>query len=58
MMEKRENISLAFHGVIAYCMKCFADPDTDLTELAFRQSVIESVLVPLLDKSNYLQGGF
>lgn len=54
----QESLSFASRGVIAYCMKCFADPDMDLKDQAFRQSVIESVLVPLLENLYYLQGEF
>lgn len=56
--QEKGNISFAFRGAIAYCMKGFADPDTDLNDVAFRQSVVESVVVPLLEELHYFQEGF
>lgn len=56
--REKGNLSFAFRGAIGYCMKCFADPDTDLEDLEFRQGVIDSVVVPLLEELRYLQEGW
>lgn len=58
IQQEKGNLSFAFRDAVKYCMKCFADPDTDLKDLAFRQSVIEGVVVPLLEELDYLQGRF
>lgn len=47
---------MAFRGAITHCMKCFADPDTDLKDVVFRQSLIDVIVAPLLDELHYLQG--
>lgn len=58
ILREKGNLSFAFRGAITHCMKCFADPDTNLKDAAFRQSVIDFVVVPLLDELHYLQEGF
>jgi hypothetical protein len=58
IQQEKGNLSFAFRDAIKYCMRCFADPDTDLKDLACRQSVIEGVVVPLLEELQYLQEGF
>jgi hypothetical protein len=55
---EKGSLSFAFRGAVAYCMKCFADPDADLSDLAFRQGVVEGVVVPLLEELWCLREGF
>ncbi|KAK5656925.1 hypothetical protein OQA88_3447 [Cercophora sp. LCS_1] len=55
--QEKGNLSFAFRGAITHCMKCFADPDADLEDLAFRQSVIDLVVAPLLEELHFLQEG-
>ncbi|KAK1750544.1 hypothetical protein QBC47DRAFT_118880 [Echria macrotheca] len=56
VLQEKGNLSIAFRGAITHCMKCFADPDTDLKDVAFRQSLIDVIVAPLLDELHYLQG--
>lgn len=58
IVQEKGNLSFAFRGTITHCMKCFADPGIDLLDLDFLQSVIESVVAPLLVELHYLQDGF
>ncbi len=57
VQQEKGNLSFAFRDAIKYCMKCFADPDIDFKDLAFRQSVIEGVVVPLLEELHFLREG-
>ncbi len=57
VQQEKGNLSFAFRDAIKYCMKCFADPDIDFKDLAFRQSVIEGVVAPLLEELHFLREG-
>ncbi|KAK3937486.1 hypothetical protein QBC46DRAFT_460845 [Diplogelasinospora grovesii] len=55
--QEEGNLSFAFKDAVGYCMKCFADPGTNLRDPLFRQGVIDSVVVPLVEELHYWQEG-
>ncbi len=58
IQQENGNLSFAFRDAVLYCMKGFVDPFADFKDLAFRQNVIEGVVVPLMEELRDLQGGF
>jgi hypothetical protein len=55
---EKGNLSFAFREAVLYCMKGFADPDTDLGDLGCRAGVVEGVVVPLEEELVCLMGGW
>lgn len=55
--QEKGNLSFAFRGAITYCMMSFADPDSNLKDLGFRETVIGKVVAPLLEELHFLQEG-
>lgn len=55
--KKQEgNLSWATKDAVSHCIACFADPRTDLQDQSFRQSVIDNVVVPLLNELHHWEG--
>ena len=57
VVKEKGNLSFAFRDAITFFMKCFADPSADLQDITFRQSIVDKVVVPLLEELHYWQEG-
>ncbi|OCL09405.1 hypothetical protein AOQ84DRAFT_438997 [Glonium stellatum] len=55
--QNEGSISLASKDAVSHCISCFADPRTDLKDPDFRKSMIDKVIVPLLDELYLWKGG-
>ena len=57
MTEEKGNLSFTYRDVVSHCIKCSVDPSMDLRDLVFRQSLVDKIVVPLLEELHYWQGG-
>lgn len=48
--EQEGNLSFAFKDAISFCMRCFADPFTNLADDTCRSAIVNNVVVPLMDE--------
>ncbi|OJD38858.1 uncharacterized protein BKCO1_300050 [Diplodia corticola] len=46
----QEDLSAAFQGAIAHCLRCFADPSGSLQDSEFLQAAMEQIVLPLQDE--------
>lgn len=54
--SEQEDLSAAFQGAIAHCLRCFADPSGSLQDADFLQAAIEQILLPLQDELSQFLG--
>ncbi|GAB7349706.1 hypothetical protein MBLNU459_g0447t1 [Dothideomycetes sp. NU459] len=55
VQEDKEDMTAAFHQAISYCIGCFANPNVDLSDAAFRQQIVDQVVIPLRDEMKLWQ---
>jgi hypothetical protein len=55
--EEEGNLSFTYRNVVSHCIKCSVDPSTNLRDLVFRQTLVDRVVVPLLEELHIWQGG-
>ncbi|KAB2576942.1 uncharacterized protein LTHEOB_279 [Lasiodiplodia theobromae] len=48
--SEQEDLSAAFQGAIAHCLRCFADPSGSLQDPDFLQAAMEQIVLPLQDE--------
>lgn len=48
--SEQEDLSAAFQGAIAHCLRCFADPSGSLQDPEFLQAAMEQIVLPLQDE--------
>ena len=55
---EKGNLSYAFTDAVSFCMRCFADPATNLNDMGFRESIVSNVVEPLMKELYHWQEGF
>lgn len=53
MTEEKGNLSFTYRDVVSYYIKCSVDPRTDLGNVIFRQTLIDKIVVPLLEELHF-----
>jgi hypothetical protein len=50
VQQDKEEMPIGFHKAVSFCIGCFASPNVDLRDTAFRQTVVDQVIAPLKDE--------
>jgi hypothetical protein len=57
VVKEKGNLSFAYHDAVGYCIQCAVNPAVKLNDVAFRQKMVDQVIVPLLNESDHWRGG-